>query len=106
MSVIRVMISEKAQRGGNEGTTDCAICDAAFDECFCVGAHAYAAGAVDHAIADYSLGVKGEGRWGFVCFDGGSGRHEVQIGSSNDRSTFRFLRDFWEINGSFVDDVK
>jgi len=64
-------------------STDCAICDAAFDQGSCFRVHAYAAGAVDHAVADDGLGVDGEWRRGFVGFDGGAGGHCGEAGLGN-----------------------
>ena len=47
---------------------DRAFTDAPFNQRFCVGAHAYAAGTVDHAIANDGLGEEGEGWRSFVGF--------------------------------------
>lgn len=57
----------------------CAIRDAALDQCLGLWAHAYAARAVDHAIADYGLRIEGERGRSFVSLDYGSCRHWTGI---------------------------
>ena len=55
--------------------TDSAVTDPALDQRLGSRTHAYAAGTVDHSIADDGLGEEWEGRRGFVRFYCDSGGH-------------------------------
>lgn len=55
--------------------TDRAITNPTFDQRLRGRTDAYAAGTVDHAIADDGLGEEWEGRRGFIGFDCNSGGH-------------------------------
>ena len=55
--------------------TNGAVTDPALDERLGSRAHAYAAGTVNHAIADYGLGEKWKGGRGFIGLHFDSGGH-------------------------------